>query len=138
MALQSEGQISFSNIAGELGSSTPYSLRAMSSEAGFSTPDTMNEFYGYDAGGGVILTPFFTTGVSDVDPYDRCFLTASENAWHNGTSSTPDIGDTVYSDSSGNDPLKAGFYGVDDIKFDTTKFTIEIAPGGGVINLYQC
>lgn len=140
MALQGEGQISFSNIAGELGFSTPFSLRAMSSEAGFSTPDTMSEFYGYDAGGGggVTLIQFWTTGVSDVDPYDRCFLTNNIAAWHNGASSTPEIGDTVYADSDGNEPLKPGFYGVDDTKFDPTKSTIEVAKGGTVIGLYMC
>ena len=140
MALQSSGQISFSNIASELGSSTPYSLRGMSDFAGFGSPDSVSEFYGYDAGGGggVTLTQFWTTGVSDVSPYDRCFLTASEPAWHNGLSSTPNIGDTVYADADGNDPLTAGYYGLDETKFDTTKGTMEVATGGGIIAIYVC
>ena len=49
MALQSSGQISFSDIAAELGLSTSrgVDMRGMSSDAGFSTPDSISEFYGY-------------------------------------------------------------------------------------------
>ena len=49
MALQSSGQISFSQIAAELGLSTSggVDMRGMSSDAGFSTPDSISEFYGY-------------------------------------------------------------------------------------------
>lgn len=48
MALPSSGQLSLSAIAGELGVSlSNVSLRSMSSTAGFSTPDSVSEFYGY-------------------------------------------------------------------------------------------
>jgi hypothetical protein len=50
MALLSSGELSFSAIAGELAINTPYSLRNMSSIAGFSTPDSANKFYGYRRG----------------------------------------------------------------------------------------
>lgn len=46
MALQSSGPISISNIKAEL-SSASNSLRALSSAAGKSTPDSMSEFYGF-------------------------------------------------------------------------------------------
>lgn len=46
MALQNSGAISLSEIKTELGSSSN-SLRTLSSAAGFSTPDSMSEFYGY-------------------------------------------------------------------------------------------
>ena len=46
MALQTSGAISISQIKTELGSSSN-SLRALSDAAGFSTPDSMSEFYGY-------------------------------------------------------------------------------------------
>lgn len=50
MALPSSGQLSFSAIGTELGlSSSNLSLRSMSNQAGFSTPDTVSEFYGYSA-----------------------------------------------------------------------------------------
>lgn len=48
MALQTSGPISISNIKAELGSASN-SLRALSSAAGFSTPDSMSEFYGYSS-----------------------------------------------------------------------------------------
>ena len=49
MALPSSGQLTFSAIAAELGLSTSpgVDLRGMSSDAGFSTPDAISEFYGY-------------------------------------------------------------------------------------------
>jgi len=50
MALQSSGAISLSDIATEQGiSTTNMSLRSMSNTAGFSTPDSITEFYGYSA-----------------------------------------------------------------------------------------
>lgn len=47
MPLPSSGTISISQIKTELGSSSN-SLRALSSTVGFSSPDAMSEFYGYD------------------------------------------------------------------------------------------
>lgn len=50
MALPAPGNpISISQIRTELGSSSG-SLRTLSALAGFSTPDSMSEFYGYSAG----------------------------------------------------------------------------------------
>jgi len=48
MAIQSSGQISFSDIATELGLSLAngVDMRGMSSDFGLSTPDSINEFYG--------------------------------------------------------------------------------------------
>ena len=56
MALPASGPISGSQIGAELGVSAPYSLRSMSSLAGFSDPDAMSEFYGYSAGTIVYIT----------------------------------------------------------------------------------
>ena len=49
MALPTSGPLSISMIKAELGSSSN-SLRTLSSLAGFSTPDSMSEFYGYSSG----------------------------------------------------------------------------------------
>lgn len=53
MALQSSGAISISEIRNEQvnngGMSSTYSLRGLSSNAGYGTPDAMSEFYGYSA-----------------------------------------------------------------------------------------
>jgi hypothetical protein len=70
MALPGSGQLSFSAIATELGAGTPYSLRNMSSTAGFSTPDNVSDFYGYSAGGGVIYTYFNSFYAGDPCGYD--------------------------------------------------------------------
>ena len=48
MALPSSGPLSFSQIEAVTGVGTPSSLRAMSAVAGFSTPDSVSEFYGYN------------------------------------------------------------------------------------------
>ena len=48
MTLVSSGQISIDDIRNEIGTSDG-SLRALSSLAGFSTPDSMSEFYSYNA-----------------------------------------------------------------------------------------
>jgi hypothetical protein len=47
MALPTSGPLSFSAIAEQLSAQSPYSLRSMSSDAGFQTPDTVSDFYGY-------------------------------------------------------------------------------------------
>ena len=48
MALAASGQISINDIRNEIGT-TDGSLRALSSLAGKSTPDSLSEFYSYDA-----------------------------------------------------------------------------------------
>jgi hypothetical protein len=48
MALQSSGPISLSDIKTELGSSAN-DFRTLHAAAGFSTPDSINEFYGFSA-----------------------------------------------------------------------------------------
>lgn len=56
MPLPTSGQLSFSAIATELGLSlSNLSLRSMSNTAGFSTPDSMSEFYGYS---NITYTPY--------------------------------------------------------------------------------
>lgn len=47
MPLPTSGPLSFSMIGAELGVGTPFSLRNMSSNAGFGTPDAVSDFYGY-------------------------------------------------------------------------------------------
>ena len=52
MALPTSGQLSLKDIGVEQGitAGNQASLRSMSSTAGYSTPDTVSEFYGYSAG----------------------------------------------------------------------------------------
>lgn len=83
MALPSSGALSISQIKTELGSASN-SLRTLSGLAGFSTPDSISEFYGYssltaftmafegsgDSEGGCIDGPGFETATfySSTDP----------------------------------------------------------------------
>ena len=64
MTLVSSGQISIDDIRNEIGVSDG-SLRALSSLAGKSTPDSMSEFYSYDA-----FTYIGTYGAFDPCNYD--------------------------------------------------------------------
>lgn len=110
MALPTDGPLSFSMIGVELGASTPYSLRNMSSTAGFSTPDAVSEFYGYGPGGG--LTLFFVNGPPTNLSEKVCLesLTCCTPVWHSGVGLFPEPGDFVYTDSAGTTPL-IGFKG---------------------------
>lgn len=68
MALPGSGQLSLGDIAGELGVSlSNVSLRSMSSTAGFSTPDSVSEFYGYS---GVTYSYYATWALDDPCNYD--------------------------------------------------------------------
>jgi len=137
MALPPSGPLSFSMIANELAVGPPNSLNAMSVQAGFSSPDAVSEFYGY--GGG--LTPFFRTLNAGFNPPDECFQPADQFAWHNGTGLLPAMGDTVYNDSGGLQPLAyQGYWGMSDIMNNPSPFTFEVDPNnsGVVINKFQC
>jgi hypothetical protein len=88
MALPSSGPISGSQIGAELGASAPYSLRSMSSTAGFSTPDAMSEFYGYSSAYNVTI--YSKAGASPNSSYDLYYSPDNVN-WSyavDGASST--------------------------------------------------
>lgn len=133
MALPIDGPLSFSMIAGELGTSTPYSLRVMSDSAGFSTPDSVSEFYGYGPGGG--LTVFFVS-LPVNDPSKVCIDNPSccTPVWHNGTGPLPSIGDIVYEDSSGIMPLTPFkdeiFYGMNEVECDPALLWFKLSSSG--------
>lgn len=140
MALPNSGPLSFTDIAGELSASSPYSLRNMSAEANFSTPDFVSDFYGYDAGGGgPTLTPFFITDVYG-DPREACFLSCEIAAWHTGAGSFPGFGDFVYYDQNGTIPLPPGVYGFYELSGGPAKDAMSISKAGNgeILNLYQC
>jgi hypothetical protein len=102
MALPIDGPLSFSMIAGELGAGTPYSLRNMSSTAGFSTPDNVSEFYGYSGGLSLISLGYNAR---------RYFLAcgSAPGGYYSDSASLYDA-TALYVDSSGNIPALAGWY----------------------------
>lgn len=80
MALQSSGPISINDIRNELGTSDG-SLRALSASAGKSTPDGMNEFYGYsNAPAYVVMSMPYGGGT-----YDGCYMTMDSYGEFYGT-----------------------------------------------------
>ena len=117
--LPTSGPISISEIAAYLGyGGTNNSLRTLSSAAGFSTPDSVSEFYGYGGGG----LPEVNWG------YD---LKRSGTACLAGTSvyyaddPSPSAASAVYTDAAGTIPALAGWYSdYQDIRyFDGSSFT---------------
>lgn len=118
MALPTSGPLSFSAIANEL--STPLSnvsLRGMSNSAGFSTPDSVSEFYGY-SGGGLIAVSW---GYSSRNIYSSCI--AMPTTFY-ADSSSPNTATAVYADAEGTIPGFIGFYsdGISSREFDGTSF----------------
>jgi len=117
MSLPLSGPLSFSDIASVIGVDSPYSLGTMSANAGFTSPDSVSEFYGYGPGGG--LTLFFVSQPPTNLSQKVCQMRPSccTPVWHNGIGALPEPGDFVYTDSAGTVPLmgfKAQFfYGMD-------------------------
>ena len=118
MALPTSGPLSFSAIANELGTSlNNVSLRGMSNSAGFSTPDSIGEFYGYSGGGLIAVSWGYSSKISS----DACF--ASQTMFY-ADSSSPNTATVVYSDAAGTIPGFTGFYsdGISSREFDGTSF----------------
>lgn len=119
MAVQSSGQISFSDIADEFGvSNNNLSLDAFSNLAGKSAPDSISEFYGYSS-----VSSFAWTGsVRSPSSFGACFNSINQSYFHNngsgGSTTFIAINDYVYSDSSLQNKLTSGYYKVSHPSFD--------------------
>ena len=101
MALPTSGQLSFSAIAVELSISTPYSLRTMSSIAGFSTPDAVSDFYGYGGGlTGLFLS--FSESDEEVCSLKTIEFYSDDSDFEKSTS--------LYLDANGEEFASVGYY----------------------------
>ena len=101
MALQSSGSISISQIKAEVGGSSS-SLRSLSNAASKSTPDGMQEFYGYSAGPN--LTPFSSSIGGSFNAnchFSGQQATMNQTYHHDGSGSLPSQGDKCYTTSAG-------------------------------------
>lgn len=118
MALPTSGPLSFLDIATEINGDPPYSLRSMSNSAGFSTPDSVSEFYGYSGGGFLIAVSW---GYNSRRSSSACV--AFPTTFY-ADSSSPNTATVVYSDSEGTIPGFIGFYsdGISAREFDGTNF----------------
>ena len=103
MPVPSSGPLAFSVIAGVLGIGTPYSLRDMSSTAGFSPPDSVSEFYGYSPGP---TYTFYDYGYS-FDPCEGSYqlYEGSDGNWYRSFD-----GGATYIISTGEIYLAEGYY----------------------------
>jgi hypothetical protein len=120
MALPTSGPLSFSAIANELGTSlNNVSLRGMSNSAGFSTPDSIGEFYGYSFGSGGLIE--VNWGYNSRRYLFAC--SASQTTFY-ADSSSPNTATVVYFDAEGTMPGFAGYYsdGISSREFDGTSF----------------
>ena len=126
MALQSSGPISIGDIRTEIGSSSG-SLRTLSAAAGKSTPDAISEFYGYSS---VTLTSFSSSINSNF--FGVCSEPITATYYHDGSFTYPDVGDTVYSNSSGSSYLSSGYY-----KLGSGDF-MNVGSSGSVISVDPC
>lgn len=122
MSLPLDGPLSFSDIASVVGVGSPYSLSTMSANAGFTSPDSVSEFYGYGPGG---LTLFYRTFNSHPDPSAMCFNQCDTEAYHNGVNPLPNVGDIVYNDSGGSDPIQSlgDYWGMAELQYEAANGT---------------
>ena len=109
MALQSSGEISIGDIKTEIGSSSG-SLRTLSSAAGKSIPDAISEFHGYSH---VTLTSYTSSIPSNATLFNVCSQTPTATYYHDGLTTYPVTGDTVYTNSNGSTYVSAGYYKID-------------------------
>jgi len=128
MALQSSGTITVEDIYTELGNSNiglsgGVALSSLET-GGFgnintnstnkpdgSTPYAMSEWYGYDHNAASqTLTSYNSTINPQLSAFNACGDKTSITYYHDGLKADPLVGDTLYSDSAGNNSLAAGYY----------------------------
>ena len=103
MALPASGPISGSQIAAELGltgiTGTNLSLGGMISSSSLSNtnPDSYSEFYGYS---NATLTSYTGSAFQNGNKF-ICTQTMNVTLYHDGSSTFPTVGDTIYTDSGG-------------------------------------
>ena len=130
MPLPSLGPISGSQISAELGTaSTNISLGGMADSASFTAPDAYSDFYGYSN-----LTSY-TGGAFQTGTKFICNSTLNVTYYHDGSGSTPAVGDTIYTDSGGTTVIGGGNAGYN----RTNQFGYLRTNSSGVVtNTYLC
>lgn len=93
MALPSSGQLSLKDIGVELGitAGNQASLRSMSSTAGFSTPDSVSEFYNYSAGDDITASYGTVTTQTDTTTTYQAYRTVTLSGLTSGNYINPQI-----------------------------------------------
>lgn len=140
MGLPSSGQLSLNDIKTELGAaSTNVSLGSMSNTAGFSEPDAISDFYGYSAATGYLGAFSEFPGSSGSE---ACATTTTINLYKNGSSSTPVIGDSLFTDANLTtpyDPVDPGsWYKYVDLENNNTSYFLLLLNNGYIENVGVC
>lgn len=130
MALPSSGAISIDNIRTELGQSQGNnSLRALSSLAGYTTPDSMSEFYGFSS-----ATEFSISGIGFPDGEQCCVDGPSfETQIVYSASASFALNIELFVDNS----LTSNFDGTDKWWYSEGQ-SYQINSDGKIIDVFQC
>jgi|TARA_B100000424_G_scaffold238181_1_gene204107 hypothetical protein len=148
MGLPASGPISSSQIGDYLGLSSPYSLRTMSSTAGFSTPDSASEFYNYQTQSD--YNEYYYYDVSQKNAAFACSFQTNDQLFYSNSADNshltfPGVGARLF---DGEDPSTAsplnlttgGVYGIaNDTNIDVTAaITIDSTEGNLVDSVSLC
>ncbi len=109
MALPSSGELSIADIKTELGSSSN-SLKDLSLAASKTAPHGMGEFHGYSH---VTLTSYTSSIPSNATIFTVCSQSMTVTYYHNGSTTYPQNGDNVYTNSNGSTVVPTGYYKID-------------------------
>ena len=109
MALPASGELSIADIKTELGSSSN-SLKTLSLAASKTAPHGMGEFHGYSH---VTLTSYTSSIPSSATAFNVCQQSTTVTYYHDGSTTYPQQGDIVYTNSNGSTYVTAGYYKID-------------------------
>jgi hypothetical protein len=155
MALPSSGPISIGAIYTELTGSAPetlvrqwwlfndsYATLNLNSptQPSASAPFSLGSFHGYDQNAGPGLKLFFRSPQESGNPDGTCFTQCDIPQYHNGAGTLPTVGDIVYNDSGGTDPLQSGgnYWGMNEVEGAGVYTFYTFKRSGQVVEVYMC
>ena len=94
-----------------------------------SPPHAMSEFYNYDHD--IVTLTSFSSSINS-NFFGVCSEPITATYYHDGSFTYPDVGDTVYSNSSGSSYLSSGYY-----KLGSGDF-MNVGSSGSVISVDPC
>ena len=109
MALPASGELSIADIKAELSSSSN-SLKDLSLAASKTAPHGMGEFHGYSH---VTLTSYTSSIPSNATIFTVCQQSPTATYYHDGSTTYPQNGDFVYTNSNGTTVVPTGYYKID-------------------------
>jgi len=151
MALQSNGQISLSNISSEMnlidsnlslaGLSTHSTLNnASANKPNEVAPHVLTEFYSYDHSASSTPVLKMIMGSTPTTKYratsESCEYEPTNEYWHDGDSSIAMVGDKIYADRHGKTPLGSGLMA--QRSEEVTQVGAYITGQGQVERMYLC